>query len=191
MSAELLLVLRLAVGLVFLWACLAKLRAARALISGLMSYDMIPEVFIRPFAVLLVLAEGFIAVSHLSGYLLSFASAIAVALLCGSVGVVLLVLKKGRTVRCVCFGADGEETISSKTLIRLLGLLCVETGFIAGQAFAEGAQHVSPIRAESLWLQMLCAAALIAVLAWVANIPTLLNAYTESVADRGSQRSRV
>lgn len=174
MSAELLLVLRLAVGLVFLWACLAKLRSPQALVSGLVSYDMLPEMFIRPFAVLLVSTEGLIAVSHLSGYLLPVASVAAVALLCGSVGVVLVVLKKGRTVRCVCFGADGAETISSKTLIRVLGLLCVETGFIAGRTFAEESPRISSIMAEGIGLEMLCAVALIMVLAWFSWIPTLL-----------------
>ncbi len=119
------LVVRLAVGIVFLVAALSKVGAPRAFAKGIAKYDLIPMTLLLPASWLIISVELIVAIAHFTGLLLAVAIPMGLFLLLGFGAAVALNLLRGRNVPCYCFGPEGE-LISSYTLVRTLILAAAE-----------------------------------------------------------------
>jgi hypothetical protein len=110
--------IRIAIGLVFLLSTATKLRHPKDFASGVARYEILPARLSYAFAAGVILAEGGLALMHLSAWELALASQIGVLLMtifAIGVGVNLI---RGRKLKCHCFGS--AEPISMRSLIRVL-----------------------------------------------------------------------
>src|SRR5437867_2545141 len=123
MVAKVQLVFQLALGLVFLFSTTGKLRDATGFSRGIAEYKIVPSVLVHPVALLVILAEACLALTHLTGLLLGLAAPFGFFMLIGFAAAVGVNLRRGRTLSCHCFGTADGETISRRTLARLLMLL--------------------------------------------------------------------
>jgi hypothetical protein len=123
MMDETRLVVQLAVGLVFLLSASGKLLRPAEFARGVADYQILPESLSFGVGLMLIPVEIFLASAHLSGWLLWAAVPLGLATLASFAIAVGVNLKRGRALPCHCFGGQGGETISGRTLARLL-LLC-------------------------------------------------------------------
>lgn len=124
-SEELRLVVQLALGLVFLASTLGKLRRPRAFARGVAEYKLLPPLVAYAFGFALIPLEGYLAISHLSGWTLRIAAPVAMMTLAAFTVAVGVNLARKRKLPCFCFG-DGEALISRRSLVRLFLLLAAE-----------------------------------------------------------------
>lgn len=116
--------LQLALGGVFLASCAGKLRRPRAFVRTVADYRVLPRVpaLERAVAVAVIALEAFLAVTFLTGWLLTAAIAVGAAVLLAFGAGVTINLRRGRTISCGCFGSQGEF-ISGQTVVRIGVLL--------------------------------------------------------------------
>ncbi len=126
----LLLVGRLALAVIFLYASYAKMKPAGAMpwsvgsvrtslamfAMGVDSYEMLPPWAVGPVANLLPPLELVLGLWLLSGIGLRFSSMVSALLVSGFVAVMVTAYERGLTISCGCFG-PGEQ-VGPKTLIR-------------------------------------------------------------------------
>lgn len=127
MSPDFQLVLQFVVGLSFLAAAFGKIQARALFFDGLRDYRMLPSWAVPHAGVLLIAVEGLIAFSYLSGWLQQSVGILTLALLGSFLVVTLVALKRGTSIKCLCFGASDTEPLSERTLIRiaLLGIVVI------------------------------------------------------------------
>src|SRR5437762_2482758 len=126
MMPKILLVVQLAIGWVLLFSSLGKWRDPMGFARGVEDYDVLPD---RPafiFGLLLVPLETAVAVSHLTGWWISSAVYLGLAMFGSFAVAVAINLKRGRSLHCYCFGDSKGETLSGQTLARLLLLIAGE-----------------------------------------------------------------
>lgn len=126
MNDETRLVVQLAIGMVFLFSTPGKLMDLKGFARGLGEYRIVPESLVAFVAMTVIVAEIFLAVSHLTGWLLRIAVPVGLVILLIFSMAVAVNLKRGQELRCYCFGASDREMISGRTLARLLLLLAGE-----------------------------------------------------------------
>jgi len=130
--ARIWLVLRFAIGIVFLISTGAKIRAPIAFALGVMEYKILPARLAYWTGFLLIGLEGFLAISHLTSWLCGAAVPLGLVFVAGLGAAVAVNLGRGRALSCYCFGAGSHEAISRKTLARLFLLFLGEAfGFVA------------------------------------------------------------
>ena len=144
------LVVQLAIGLVFLLSAPGKLLNPRGFARGVSEYQVLPESLGYRVGLFLIPLEVFLAVSHLSGWLLAFAVPLGLAMLASFATAVAVNLKRGRVLPCYCFGGHGGETISGHTLGRLLLLFASELLLLADPSLFMASQVIYPDRIASL-----------------------------------------
>lgn len=115
---------QLSLGIVFLLSAVPKLRRPRAFVQTVAAYGILPRHAVPPVAGAVTLLETVLALAFLLGWWNGAALPLAAALLLGFLGAVGANMRRGRRIPCGCFG-DRSETISSRTLARLLLLLAV------------------------------------------------------------------
>jgi hypothetical protein len=125
MTIDILAVLRLSVGLIFLKAVIPKLRDPHAFAAGVAEYGVFPAGAARTVSLLLIALEGWIAVAHLSGTHLWIVAPVTIGLLLAFLVAVGARLWRGTGGRCHCFGDDAPVT--TVTMGRLAVLLAGET----------------------------------------------------------------
>jgi hypothetical protein len=111
-------VIQLTIGIVFLLSSASKLWDRRGFTEGLIAYRIIALSWVPLAAMTVIALEVFIALSHLSGYLLHVGALIGLGLISIFSVAVGVNLKRGRSVPCYCFGTS-ESRISIGTLMRL------------------------------------------------------------------------
>ena len=121
--------LRLVLGIMFLYAAIPKISDPRQLAEDVANYQLLPEALVHAMAALLPTVELAVAAALLLGL-----APRGAALACAGMMVMFLVaeglaLARGIDIRCGCFGAD-SESISAGTLIRNL-LLLAAAGHVA------------------------------------------------------------
>ncbi len=121
MTDEARLVVQLALGVVFLLSDTAKLRNPMTFAFGL----------------LLMPGEVFLALSHLTGWLIVVGVPLAMVTLVSFAVAVGVNLLRRREVPCYCFG-DGRETISGRSLTRLLMMTSGEVVLVTDSGFFGG-----------------------------------------------------
>src|SRR5436853_2880609 len=129
MILETKIVLQLAIGMVLLLASAGKWRHPLRFAQGVVEYEILPAGPAYWFGLLLIPLESWLAVAHLTGWLLRFAAPTALALFVVFGLAVGINLMRGRAMPCFCFGAQETQTISGNTLARLL-LLSSGEGFL-------------------------------------------------------------
>jgi Methylamine utilisation protein MauE len=172
MIESLFLLVQLSLGLVFLAAFATKVRAPAELLRGIAEYEVLPPSLARAAGILLIPMEGFLALAHLTGWMLAPASIAGLATLSAFTVAVSVNLGRRRDLPCHCFGGGGKERISRKTLARLLLMLGGELAVLAGVGLAperfEG--WVFPARIQSaselIHTALLCVL-LLTVSAWL------------------------
>ena len=114
------LVVQLALGLVFLLSTVGKLRRPAAFLEGVAEYEVLPRPLALAFGALVIPAEAFLAVAHLTGWGLSVAVPVGCALLLAFALAVGVNLTRRRDLLCHCFGSQGGERISLRSAAQLL-----------------------------------------------------------------------
>jgi len=111
------LVLRLALGIIFVYAAWVKLREPWALFAmAIDSYQLLPLTWVELVARTLPWVELAIGVFLIAGVLLRSASVGTAALLAVFFALMVRAYAKGMAINCGCFGPG--EVISWKTLLR-------------------------------------------------------------------------
>jgi Methylamine utilisation protein MauE len=128
MVAKVSLIVQLAIGIVFLLSALAKAQDPRGFARGVVEYRILPSSLAYGVGLVLLPLEGFLFLSHLTGWLLGLAVPLGLLLLLAFALAVGVNLGRGRVLPCYCFGsrAQGGEMLSGRTLARLLLLLSGE-----------------------------------------------------------------
>lgn len=124
--------LRFALGFTFLLAGSAKLGDVRGLLRAVDGYQMIPKTLVPVFSVGLIALEvgvGLGLLAGLPGALIGSAAALLALSFVVAIGVNL---HRGRTPLCGCFGSASDETISSRSLIRVALLSACAAAVAAG-----------------------------------------------------------
>jgi uncharacterized membrane protein YphA (DoxX/SURF4 family) len=118
------LLMRCALGAVFIYAAYSKLRQPWLLFAlSIDSYRILPEWGVLGLARTLPWVELALGVLLAAGVWLRYVSVAATALLAFFFAVMLLQYVRGATIDCGCFGVG--EALSMKTLARDLGLVLV------------------------------------------------------------------
>jgi hypothetical protein len=172
MSSEVLLVIQLAIGALFLRSSIGKGAHPGEFIDGLANYRLLPRRLVPSVAVAIILLEAAIGTAHLSGVRLEWAAPASVGLLLAFACAMWLALRRGEPVRCMCFGAGLEDNVSKRSFIRLALLGAAQV--IVWSSLLGGAQPQSPLT--------LPARQLLLILAYVALVLTL-GSWTVSLDD--------
>jgi hypothetical protein len=171
------LVAQLAIGLVFLLSASAKLLNPAGFARGVVEYQVLPESLAYIAGLLLIPLEVFLAVSHLSGWMLAFAVPAGLGALVAFAAAVAINLRRGRALPCYCFGGEGGETISARALARLLLLLACELFVLTDPALFGRSQLVYPGRLASfseLGLALFWATFLLVAALWVLSVTDVI-----------------
>ncbi len=128
------LVIEISLGMLFLFACVQKLRAPGVFASTLADYQILPVALLIPCSWMIVAAEAFAGAGLLSRVLVTPSLKTGVILLLGySAGIALNLLRGRRYIDCGCTGPANRQTISEWLVVRNLtlagaGMLCIESG---------------------------------------------------------------
>lgn len=128
---------QLALGVVFLLAAVPKLRAPSGFVQAVRGYELLPAAMVRPAAFVLIGVEAFLAVALITGRAVGVALPVAIATVLVFMLGVGVNLRRGRRVRCGCFGGAGE-VLSARTMARLVILLVGATLLLVLHAVADG-----------------------------------------------------
>ena len=165
-------VVSLAIGIVFAYAAASKLADVDGLVNGIRAAKVIPGQISPLVAILLIIGESSIAVSHLANIGLQFVVPGTIALLATFFMTIVHLLKRGEKSPCLCFGASGDEKVDVYSLARVALLLSSEFLLYFYLAIHGGS--------IALWadvyntLELLGVAALIVTLiAWCLSLPRL------------------
>lgn len=126
MSHDYFFVMQITVGLLFFMSSVGKLADPIAFANGVIDYAVGPKFLAYPGAAAIIVGEGFIAISHLSGWQLAIALKFSLGLMSAFFVVVVLNLWRGRILPCYCFGGHTDEVISRTTLVRLIVIGALE-----------------------------------------------------------------
>ena len=125
---RLILILRLALGAVFLYAAYTKLSQPWLLFAmAIDGYQLLPQWAVLAVARTLPWAELALGLLLLAGFGLRWASAAVTALLAVFFALMIRSYAKGMSIDCGCFGAG--DALSAKTLVRD-GLLLASSGLL-------------------------------------------------------------
>ncbi|GFE85026.1 hypothetical protein GCM10011487_70260 [Steroidobacter agaridevorans] len=174
MIPQIALAVQLAVGLIFLWSSLSKLAHPVSFVEGLSEYAISRTMLATPIAVGVILAEGFIALSHLTGGMLASGVFGGIVLLLSFASVLVVVLKRGKPVRCLCFGVTQQEPVSFQTFARVGLLLAAE---LLLQFLQRAGLHWNTpleLTPSDLLAALLCAALAVLAASWVIVAPEIL-----------------
>jgi len=137
------LILRLVLAAVFLYAAWTKLRESWLLFAmAIDAYGLLPQWAVETLARVLPWFELTLGILLLSGLWLRQTAAISSALLLVFFGVMIRSYGKGLQINCACFGFG--EAISLKTLVRD-GLLVVSSVVLTTLAFRRSRFSAKPI----------------------------------------------
>ena len=177
MMAEARLAVQLGLGVVFLFSTGGKLRDPAAFVRGVAGYRIVPRRLAHGFGMVLISLEGFLAMSHLSGWLLAAAVPLALGMLATFAVAVSVVLARGQELPCYCFGArDGERT-SKHSLVRLLFLIVGEVLLVTEPALFTTSRFIYPHQVsnlQDLGLAVLWTVVLLLSGLWLFSTPDLV-----------------
>jgi hypothetical protein len=157
---------RLAIGFVFAWSFLAKVRDIRAFEQAIRGFDLIPSSFARIAALLLLAAEASAAILLFAGgSVLLPGFSLAILLLATFSAAIILSLVRNNRASCNCFGYS-DKPLSRYELTRNIGLLLVsaaglvlllvrpEAGYEAMSAAELGFLAAAAAAFSMLWISL-------------------------------------
>lgn len=163
------LVVQLAVGIVFLVSALGKARNPGAFVRGVADYEILPPRLSAAAGVMVILVEGLLAFSHLTGLWIAQAVPLAVATLAVFLAAVEISLRRHRDLPCFCFG-DRDERVSGRSVAQLLLLLGAELLLLGDPS--RGASTAA-VDAADLALALTWAVLLLIAARWLLAAPDL------------------
>jgi hypothetical protein len=173
MNNDVLLMTQLSIGFVFILATFGKLRDLPGFLAGMREYKAIPKFLLYPSGIAIISAETAIAFSHLSGRLLPAMFFVTIGLLIVFLVVVLLALRSGVAVACLCFGTRGRETVSVLTALRIVILLVAEA-LLAYVSISVGSWKMPyELPIGEVFLSGLASALALAVLSSLSTLPVV------------------
>jgi hypothetical protein len=175
MWPDIVVVLQLAAGLVFLQSSASKLSAPAAFVRGLQHYAPLPNAVLVPTAGALIAAEAVIALSHITGWLLHSALIIASGLLLIFLLVAVFTLLRRREVPCLCFGAGDTQLLSWQSVARLALLILAETFMLWLAGVDMHWQMPYEMDGRSLLMGIASAILLVVTSAWLLSVPQLIS----------------
>jgi uncharacterized membrane protein YphA (DoxX/SURF4 family) len=170
-------VLRVCVGAIFAYAGIAKLRQLTRFVAGLEALAILPNRWAAAAALLVAASETAVGLLLLAGVAVPLAAAWALGLLM-IFGVVQSTLFRRESPQpCLCFSPSAGETVSGRTLARII-LLAAAVGVLGYSAM--GAPLV-PARGAGVWTEaavsrvntFLLAALLLSVVSWALALPVV------------------
>jgi len=108
----LVLILRVAVGVLFVWAGSAKIGHADVFAAQIAAFGLVPQAAIAPMALLLPFAEVLLGAYLLLGLYTRVAALIAVVQLAIFATAIGSAVARGLSLSCGCFG-PGDKTVTS------------------------------------------------------------------------------
>ncbi len=186
MHSDALLVVRLALGTVFALSAVGKLRDPKGFARGVIEYQVIPASLAYPFGFFFIVLESWLAIAHLTGWLLTAAIPVALGTLASFATAVGVNLRRGRVLPCYCFGNRTGEQISPRTLVRTLFLAGAELFLLAVRGLVTRNQIVYSGRIESfseLGLAFFWATFVLVTGSWVFVSPEFVDALRPREAD--------
>lgn len=111
-----------AMGVVFVLSFSSKAANVPEFGRIVRDYEIVPGTLVRPTAVLVIVAEGFFAVTLITGLAATLQMALSVLMLVVFLGAVTVVMKRGRSTPCGCFW-NRAAPVSQATRRRLLLLI--------------------------------------------------------------------
>jgi hypothetical protein len=180
MIAEIRLVAQLALGIVFALSAVGKLRDPTGFTRGVADYQILPVWLAHPVGFLIIGLEVCLAIAHLTGWLVADAAPLGFGMLM-SFGVAVGVnLRRGRALPCHCFGSQNGESISARTLGRLVLLLACELLVLSDPSLFVSNQLIYPGRFVSisqLALAFFWATFLLMVGSWILSVRDLMDLF--------------
>jgi uncharacterized membrane protein YphA (DoxX/SURF4 family) len=108
---------RIALGIIFLWASVGKIRDPRAFAQILENYRILPAVLVNPVAVLLPWVEAICGLSLILGFFVRGSSLIVNLLMLSFITAFILNVFRGIDVSCGCFSVSVRQTSASLLVI--------------------------------------------------------------------------
>jgi hypothetical protein len=170
MSPDVQLMLQFVVGLTFLSSTVGKIAAPALFFDGLRDYRMLPGWSVQHVGVTLIVIEGLIAFSFMSGWLLWPASLLALGLLGCFLVTTIFALRRGMHVKCLCFGASDTELVSIRTILRISLLAGVVAVLLTESSAREGWLGAT-YSTDKIVLALTCAALIQILISWALAIP--------------------
>ena len=180
MLDELRLIVQLAIGIVFLLSASSKVLHPATFARGVRAYKLLPDSLAFVVGLLLIPIEIILGISHLVGWLLSYMAPLALATLISFAIAVSVNLKRGRVLPCYCFGGQGGEQITKRTLARLGLLIAGELIVFAGATLFGADRLTYPERIDDLirlGTIFICAVSVLVAGQWVLTVPDIVDLF--------------
>jgi uncharacterized membrane protein YphA (DoxX/SURF4 family) len=127
------LLLRVAVGVIFLWAGAAKIGHAEAFAAQIAAFGLVPQPLIAPLALLLPFFEVLLGGYLLLGLYTRVAALIAVVQLAIFATAIGSAVVRGLSLSCGCFGS-GDKSVTSWPEVARDVIFAAVAAFVAWQA---------------------------------------------------------
>lgn len=118
--------IQLGIGILFLYAGVHKLGAFNTFSRGVREYQILSDGLSVIVAPLLVAAELFIAISHLTGWWLMKTIPLSAFLMMLFGYAISINLARHRALPCYCFGSDNDKVLSVGSLVPLTVIILSE-----------------------------------------------------------------
>lgn len=172
MFSEMLLGIQIVLAAMFSLSVAGKVLDPSGFIEGVAEYKILPSRLTYSLGVVLIFVELFLAVSHLTGWLLGLAAPIALVTLSSFAVAISVNLRRGRVLPCYCFGRYGSEMISGETLARVIMLICAELLVaLKPMLIHEGLVYKQQV---TVGVTLVLATALLLTGMWVLSVPDLI-----------------
>jgi len=102
------LILRLVVGITFLYASLYKIREPRTFAQGVLDFHMLPGALVVPFAIILPWIEALVGVLLVIGLLRRGSAVLTLIMLVAFMVAITAAITRGIDISCGCFHATSE-----------------------------------------------------------------------------------
>jgi uncharacterized membrane protein YphA (DoxX/SURF4 family) len=104
---------RIALGIIFLWASIGKIRDPQGFAQIVENYHILPAVLVNPVAVLLPWVEAICGLSLILGFFVRGSSLIVDLLMLSFITAFILNVFRGIDVSCGCFSVSVRQTSAS------------------------------------------------------------------------------
>lgn len=120
-------VLRLGIAAVFLWAAVPKLLDPAAFAEDIANYHVLPDALVGPAAIALPVIELLVAIALVTGVHAPGAALLAGAMMLVFAGAMGQAIARGIDLDCGCFGEATQTRVSGLTIARnlVLAIACV------------------------------------------------------------------
>jgi len=165
-------IVQLSLGVTFALSAASKLREPRAFVEGVEEFAVLPHAIAFVIALAVMIGEVLLSLSHFSGFLLAYTVPVGIAMLFSFLIAVIINLVKKRNVPCFCFG--GDETISHRSVARLVVVISGELVVLHGLYSSAPIQEVSHLTPNDVVLTLSWTLFTLITTVWMLSLPDLV-----------------